>query len=295
MSDLNLAINEFLEDLRRSNASAHTIRNYALDLRQFLGYLSPPASQPPAISAIDKLLLREWLADLHDQNLSAVTIRRKLACLRSFFQFLLRRGTVALNPAKLVRTPKAPRHLPAVPTEERTQALIDGVAPSAQSQALRDAAILEVLYGCGLRVSELTGLDLGDLDHQERWLRVMGKGQKERQVPVGSRAWSALTAYLEQRLPLGGTALFLGVRGKRIHERQVRHLVKQYAQILLGDGSLHPHSMRHAFATHLLSAGADLRSIQQLLGHSSLSTTQKYTKISMSDLLAAYDKAHPRA
>lgn len=291
---LSEAIGAFLEDLRLGNASAHTIRNYASDLAQVLEYFR--RAEDPEVGAMDALMIREYLGHMYRQRLAAVSMRRKLAALRSLFQYLHRHGHVKLNPARLIRTPKAPKTLPKVPGEEQTNRLIDDVAADKldRPQVKRDLAIFELLYGCGLRVSELVGLNMADLDLAERWIRVRGKGRKERQVPFGAKAAEALLAYLAEREP-GDDALFRGPRGKRLNDRAVRGIVKQYAIALTGDSSLHPHSLRHAYATHLLRAGADLRAIQELLGHAQLSTTQKYTQVSLQDLMAVYDKAHPKA
>ena len=298
MSELASAIVEFLRSLERENASPHTIRNYAADLRQFLSYFTPQQGPPPAPVALDTLALREWLGGLYQQRLDAVTLRRKLATVRTFFQYLLRQGVIGVNYARLVRAPKAPKKLPRVPTEEQAVGLMTGAAsqPLGVGNPHRDLAILEMLYGSGLRVSELAGLNLGDIDQTERWIRVRGKGRKERQVPYTSKAATALEAWLRVReAKAGEPAVFIGLRGSRISTGVVRRMVKQYAVALAGDASVHPHSLRHAYATHLLSAGADLRAIQELLGHASLSTTQKYTQVSLTDLMAVYDRAHPRA
>jgi integrase/recombinase XerC len=298
MSDLGTQIEAFLGELRRQNASPHTIRNYASDLQQFRDYFTPPEGQPPAPQEVDLLAIREWLAHLYEQNLSAVSMRRKLAAVRSFFKYLLRNGVIAKNVARMVRTPKAPKTVPRVPTAEQTSVLVDGVAANKLDTPLpkRDLAIFEMLYGCGLRVSELIGLNQDDIDPAERWIRVRGKGRKERQVPFGSKANEALSAYLADRPAAAGErAVFLSRRGTRLSDREVRRIVKFYASMLMGDSTMHPHTLRHAYATHLLSDGADLRSIQELLGHARLSTTQKYTQVSLTDLLAVYDKAHPRA
>ena len=298
MSELDAAIGEFLQSLRRESASPHTVRNYGADLRQFLAYFTPPEGAPPAPADIGTLALREWLGDLYRQRLDAVTLRRKLAAVRTFFQFLLRRGVIGTNHARLVRTPKAPKKLPRVPTEEQTVGLMEAAAsqPLRAGNPMRDVAILEMLYGCGLRVSELAGLNLDDIDRTERWIRIRGKGRKERQVPYTGKAAEALDAWLSVReANTSERAVFTGARGARIATGVVRRMVKQYAVALAGDASLHPHSLRHAYATHLLSAGADLRAIQELLGHARLSTTQKYTQVSLTDLMAVYDRAHPRA
>jgi len=295
-SEIERQIGRFVEELNRNNASPHTIKSYQSDLRQFLEYFSPPAVQPPAPSEYDVLKIREWLSDLYDQKLSAVSIRRKLAALRVFFRFLVREGLAPMNAPRLLRTPRAPKKLPDVMTMEQANGLIDGVVSGKleRPQPARDLALLELLYGCGLRVSELVGLNLDDLDRSERWLRVRGKGRKERQVPFGGKAAEALERYLEMRASRE-QALFLNHRGGRLSDRGVRGIVKLYGTLLAGDSSIHPHSFRHAFATHLLGDGADLRSIQELLGHARLSTTQKYTQVSLTDLMAVYDRSHPKA
>ena len=300
MSELGEQIESFIAELKRQNASPHTIRNYASDLEQFRDYFTPPDGEPPAPRDFDLLAIREWMAHLYEQNLSAVSMRRKLAAVRSFFKFLLRNGAIAKNVARMVRTPKAPKTVPRVPTAEQTSVLVDGVASNKLDTPLpkRDLAIFEMLYGCGLRVSELIGLNQDDIDAAERWIRVRGKGRKERQVPYGSKAADALAAYLADRgvaSESGERAVFLSRHGNRLSDREVRRIVKFYSSMLMGDSTLHPHTLRHAYATHLLSDGADLRSIQELLGHARLSTTQKYTQVSLTDLLAVYDRAHPRA
>ncbi len=298
MPELAAEIDRFLDELRRENASAHTVRNYASDLAQFLEYFTIPdkPEQRPSVEEIDGLAIREWLGHLYKQELTAVSMRRKLAAVRSFFKFLLRDGVVAINVARLVRTPKAPKSLPAVMTAEQTNTLVEGVAADKfeRPYPARDLAIFEFLYGCGLRISELVGLNIDDFDFSERWILVRGKGRKERQVPFGSKAAAALERYLAERKPAQG-ALFLNHRGERLTDRGARGIVKFYARMITGDSSIHPHSLRHAYATHLLSDGADLRAIQELLGHAQLSTTQKYTQVSLTDLMAVYDKAHPKA
>ena len=301
MPELASEIQRFLDELRRQNASAHTVRNYASDLDQLIAYFTIPGEAAPAVEAIDALAIREWLGHLYEQKLSAVSMRRKLAAVRSLFKFLLREGVVTKNVARMVRTPKAPKSLPAVMTAEQTNGLVDGVLTAADQferpYPARDLAIFEFLYGCGLRISELVGLNLDDFDFGERWVRVRGKGKKERQVPYAGKASAALDRYLALRKPAPGAerALFLNHRGGRLTDRGARGIVKFYAQMITGDSSIHPHSLRHAYATHLLSDGADLRAIQELLGHARLSTTQKYTQVSLSDLMAVYDKAHPKA
>ena len=304
-SELAAAISRYLAGLARENASPHTLRNYSSDLDQFIEYFSPPgqAASPPAAREIGVLQLREWLGHLFDQGLGAITVRRKLAAVRSLFKFMLREGTIAANPARLVRTPKAPKRVPIVPTAEQTNTLVDRVAADTldRPHPARDLLIFELLYGCGVRISELAGLNLEDFDRTERWIRVLGKGRKERQVPYGAKAADALEKYLEVR---GGAeprtagderALLLNHRGQRLSDRGARGIVKFYGRMILGDSSLHPHSLRHAYATHLLADGADLRAIQELLGHARLATTQKYTQVSLTDLIAVYDRAHPKA
>ncbi len=297
MSELARQIERYLAELARTGDSAHTLRAYQGDLAQFLEYLSPPGLEPPEPSAIDMLILREWLASLYRDRLTAVTIRRKLAAVRGLFRFLQREGVIAVNHARLVRTPKAPRTLPDVPGAEQVNTLLDAIAAGRleRPHLCRDRAIFEVLYGCGLRISELAGLNLEDLDREEGWLRVRGKGRKERQVPLPRKAAEALEKYLAERsIVPGEQAVFLNHHRGRLTDRGMRGIVKLYATLLAGDSSLHPHSFRHAYATHLLADGADLRAIQELLGHARLSTTQKYTQVSLTDLMAVYDKAHPR-
>jgi integrase/recombinase XerC len=287
----------FLEARRRENVSQHTLRAYAADLHQFLEYVCSQGKSELRSDQIDLLALRGWLAALYERRLSPVSMRRKVAALRSFFRFLVREGSVSANAARLLSTPKTPRTIPRVMTAEKTVNLLDAAASRQErSQLARDVAILEMLYGCGLRVSELAGLNLEDLDLAERWLRVRGKGRKERQVPVPGKAAEALALYLSGREPKPGQkAVFLNRLGTRLTARSVRNIVKFYATLLAGDSSIHPHSFRHAYATHLLSDGADLRSIQELLGHARLSTTQQYTKVSLADLMAVYDRSHPKA
>jgi integrase/recombinase XerC len=297
MSELKSHIELFLEQLHRENASPHTLRNYGGDLKQFLAYFTPLDADPPAAGDFDTLNFREWMGDLYSQGLSPITIRRKLAAVRSLFKFLHRNGLVPVNIAKRVRTPRAPKTLPRVPTAEQANTLIDQVPGLERPNPKRDRCIFELLYGCGLRVSELAGLNLSDFDFSERWILVRGKGRKERQIPFAGKAADALSEYLPMRNPgvAGDQALFLNHRGARLSARGIRGIVKIYAHLAGADPSLHPHSFRHAYATHLLADGADLRSIQELLGHASLSTTQIYTQVSLADLMAVYDKAHPKA
>jgi integrase/recombinase XerC len=299
MSELRRQIDAYLAELALENASPHTIRNYREDLEQFLDYFSPPETEPPHPHEIDALAIREWLGSLYDRKLNVISIRRKLAAVRSLFKFMMRSGAISMNAARLVRTPKAPRSIPAVMTAEQANTLVDGVGGDKLERPFpeRDLVIFELLYGCGMRISELVGLNLEDIDFTQRWLRIRGKGRKERDAPFGTKAASALERYLTKRTPFrpDERALILNHRGRRLTDRGARGIVKLYATVLAGDSSVHPHSLRHAYATHLLADGADLRVIQELLGHARLSTTQKYTQLSLTDLMAVYDRAHPKA
>jgi len=280
----------FLDELRREDASSHTLRNYGIDLREFCAFFEGGAEP-------DLTGLRQWLSSLYERGLQVASIRRKLASVRAFYQFLTREGAVTANPAKLLSTPKMPKRLPEVPSAEQTNRLLDDVAAGKLDRPFpeRDRAVFEVLYGSGLRVGELAGLNLLDIDRGECILRVRGKGRKERLVPFGAKASEALERWLEVRQSKPGEqAVFVNHRGGRLSDRSMRKLVKLYSMLLAGDSSLHPHALRHAFATHLLADGADLRSIQELLGHSQLSTTQRYTQVALTDLVRDYDSAHPR-
>ena len=294
MPDLPAEIANFLDSLRRENASPHTIRNYESDLRQFAAHL-PPA---PLTEEVDLAILRDWVSTLFKDKQMAATIRRKVASLRAFFRYEMRQGRTLTNPAKLLILPKLPKTLPKVPTAEQVNNLVDAVDNNDLDRPFpkRDRAIFEFLYGCGLRIGELEGLNIEDIDTSEKWILVRGKGRKERQVPYGSKAAEALAKWLpERQAPAAERAVFVNYRGGRIRARSIRKIVALYANLLAGDSSVHPHTLRHAYATHLLSDGADLRAIQELLGHAQLSTTQKYTQVALTDLLAVYDKAHPKA
>ena len=293
-------VGRFLESLARANLSLHTRRSYASDLKQFAEYFSLSGRAAPAPSEFDALKIREFMAASYRRGNSNRSVARKLSALRSFFDFLVREGVIPHSPAKLVATPKTPKTLPAVMTAEETNALIDGLPRQEgndkdAARLARDRLIFELLYGSGLRVGELVGLNLDDLDRGERWIRVRGKGRKERLVPFGRTAGEALDRYLQARSATDQRALLLNSRRGRLTARSVERIVKRYALALMGDPSLHPHSLRHAFATHLLSDGADLRAIQELLGHASLSTTQKYTQLSLEELMKIYDRSHPKA
>ena len=299
MSELRQCIAKYLAELERRGASQHTLKSYASDLDQFAAYFEVPAQTVPSAAEFDLPILREWLSALYDDGLAVTSVRRKVAAVRSLLKFLLQEGLIQKNLATRLRTPKMRQRLPDVMSEEKTNNLLDSVESGnvvEKPSRERDLAFLEVLYGCGIRVSELVGLNLEDIDLRSGWLRVRGKGNKERQVPIGERAIAAVQRYLAARAASPDQrALFLNSRGARLSDRQVRRLVKMYALAATGDSTIHPHSFRHAYATHLLSDGADLRAIQELLGHARLSTTQKYTQVSLRDLQAVYDRAHPKA
>ena len=339
------AITKYLEYLRAvRNSSPHTVSNYGKDLRQFLLYLSPPGTAPPALGAVNHGMIREFVAHLHDHGLEKSSIARKLAALRSFFKYCVREAYLKESPARLVPTPKLPKRIPSVLSAEEMNGFLNRLAGMAQERAesrslskkrappkvslpvenkkslskaivieeglllRRDRALLELLYAAGLRVSELTGLNLLDVEQKERILRVRGKGNKERIVPYGAKAQEALEKYWPVREQLlkqtnGANrngdphtqAVFLNYTGHRLTQRSVGRIVKKYVRLVNVNWDLHPHSLRHAFATHLLADGADLRAIQELLGHQSLSTTQRYTHASIRQLMEVYDKAHPHA
>jgi integrase/recombinase XerC len=273
------------------NASAHTLRSYANDLADFQRFLA--ARDTDDVAAADLRAVRAWLAGLHARGLAAASVARKLAALRSFFRFLVRRGVMEANPAREIRGPRQPSRLVTfLPIDEATQ-LVDGRAVAGESRA-RDIAILELLYATGLRVSELSGLDMESVDRDETTVRVLGKGRKERIVPFGNQAARALEAWLGRRGEHGG-ALFTNARGGRLTVRSVHTIVRRSARAAGITRRVSPHTLRHTFATHLLDGGADLRAIQELLGHSRLSTTQRYTHVGAEQLMKVYDRAHPRA
>jgi integrase/recombinase XerC len=292
----------FLEHLRFSrNYSLHTIRSYGRDLDEFLTHLGADTSEITPRD-IDHITIRDFLGSLHERGNSRSSVARKLAAIRSFFRFLHREGLIAQNPARLVRTPKQAKRNPTVLSEAEVETIL-GLPDPATDLGTRDRAILELLYAAGLRVGELVSINLGDCSLRERLVKVSGKGRKERVVPFGHQARQAIEAYLPARsriLKRARTvrepgALFLNARGGRLSARSVQRSLGRYVQksaLLL---KVHPHLFRHSFATHLLNRGADLRTIQELLGHESLSTTQKYTHVAVEELLRTYQKAHPRA
>ena len=306
-TNLSAAATRYLASLRVRNASQNTISSYGRDLDLFVSHFSADPEQAPSVGQITRLMIREFMAEGRSKGLSQATMARRLAALRGFFDYLVLEEGLANNPARSLASPKIPKKLPPVMTAEDTNQLVNAVEfdserDRSQDKVTRDRLIFELLYGAGLRVSELVGLNLSDIDRAERWIDVRGKGRKERQVPYGARADEALERYLKVRAklkpPPREKALLLhrwGGRLRRLTPRSVGLIVKKYARLLSGDPSLHPHSLRHAFATHLLSEGADLRAIQELLGHASLSTTQKYTQLSMQELMRVYDAAHPKA
>jgi len=300
-------IDRYVNYLRyERNASPHTIRNYQSDLVQFRDFLKGDDAQAEVnLQTIDALRIRGFLAFLFEREKQKASIARKLAAVRAFYKFLAKDGVLAANPAKTVSTPKLDKKLPRIMTEEEMNGFLDGVAVAAQDGEpimRRDRAILELLYASGLRVSELAGLDLRSVSFGDGMVLVRGKGRKERLVPFGSKAQQALRDYLPVRENIlreakrsGQTAVFLNLRGERLTTRSIDRLVKKYVRDFGPNIKVSPHSMRHAFASHLLTEGADLRAIQEMLGHRSLATTQRYTQVSIKQLIDVYDKTHPKA
>jgi len=300
MMETYLAAFQTYLDIERQ-ASPHTLRNYLSDLHQFVRFASDRLGQavPCTPGQIDASLIRDFLSRLYQQGVGHTTLARKLASLRSFLHFLQQQGYVSDNVAKQVQSPKIRRPLPNVLPIDQVFALLDTPLTPSTALSLRDQALLELLYASGIRVSELVALDMQDVDLHSGTLRVQGKGRRERQVFFGKTAAQALRAYLEERpsVPQGQEtpALFVNHRGGRLSTRGVQLLIKKHCQRTGLPARTSPHTMRHAFATHLLDNGADLRAIQELLGHQQLSTTQKYTHVSTDRMLEVYDKAHPRA
>lgn len=298
MDDAIRAFMIFLEMER--HASHETVRNYASDLRQFQAFMRTEQPGMPTLdpATVKTESIRAYLHWLDRKREKSTSIARKLASLRSFYRYLQREGTVGLNPAEIIRTPKQPKHLPRVLTKDDAAALMDFPAGQAGS-SLRDCALLETLYSTGARVSELVGINLEDLRLSEGLVHLRGKGRKERIVPIGEVAIKAIHSYRASLNPSAvghqlSAPVFLNHRGGRLTTRSVARIVACYSSRLAG-GSVSPHTLRHSFATHLLDEGADLRSIQEMLGHASLSTTQKYTHLATDQLMAVYDKTHPRA
>jgi len=302
---LNDYLNQFLQHLKyERNVSAHTLRNYASDLDQFKEYLFKIEKRSDVpVKEIDRLTIREWMAGLHNDH-KKTSIARKLASLRTFFQFLVREGVLETNPAKLVATPRIERKLPNHLSMEDAVRFIE--TPDTNTDlGRRDRAIIEFLYATGIRVGELVNINLQDIDFREKLVRVTGKRRKQRIVPFGEPALHALMHYLEQTRPVflnncpaaerDNNAVFLNYQGTRITTRSVGRMIDKYIKQCADIHNISPHSLRHSFATHLLDGGADLRDIQELLGHARLSTTQIYTQVSMEKMIEVYDRAHPKA
>jgi integrase/recombinase XerC len=320
-------INGFIDYLRyERNASPETIREYRRDMQQFADFLTPPGERTLPLEQIDHRVIREYVGWMYDRKLERASVARRLASMRTFFKFCVREKLLKQNPARLIATPKLPKRIPEIPTAEEMNGFLDEMARGGTAAKIRskrkgragendnaevkillkrDLAMLELLYAAGLRVSELVGLNLRDIDRAGQMLRVMGKGRKERVVPYGRKAQEALEAYWpvrdtilarrESKVKKEPEAVFLNHLGGRVTNRWVHALVKKYSRLANANWNLHPHTLRHAFATHLLADGADLRAIQELLGHVSLSTTQRYTQASVKQLMDVYDKAHPHA
>jgi integrase/recombinase XerC len=304
----NERIQQFISYLSaEKNTSPHTCRNYLSDLEQFRAFLKNTGlflgpSGEVAIEKADRLAIRRYLTYLHRKN-KKTSIARKISALRSFYRFLVREKILAVNPAKYVSTPKVGKHLPSMLTVDEAFRMVEapgislgGAAHTENGAELRDQAILELLYSSGVRVGELVGLNWSQLDLDLGLVRVVGKGRKERIVPVGSKALEALQLYRDERgMAAGGDPVFTNRRGGRLTARSVDRLVKKYSKRSGIFRRVSPHSLRHTFATHLLDAGADIREIQEMLGHASLSTTQRYTHLNLGKLMEVYDKAHPRS
>lgn len=304
--ELAKAITEFLGYLKSQRGySEHTLRNYRIDLRHFFDFFKQKQDangSPDYLEKIDYQAIRDYLATLFSRY-KRTSISRKLSALRSFFQYLERENLTEANPTADISAPKQAQYIPVYLQVDEMFRLLEGPDQSTP-MGLRDRALLEVIYSCGLRVSEAAGLDLSSIDYAERLVRVFGKGQKERIIPIGSTALKAVQRYLEATMILrqkqgkegkAQQALFLNPQGKRLTTRSMHTIVKKYALKSQIMRDISPHSLRHTFATHLLDGGADLRAVQELLGHVSLSTTQKYTHVSLDKLMEIYDKSHPRS
>ena len=290
------AADEFLKTLEHRNASMHTIKAYRGDLDNFASYAGSRDWK-----SIDHVAIRGFLSQLYEKGLAKTSVARSLAAVRSLYRWLAQEGVVEQNPAALLMTtPKLPKKLPRVPTIEEMNTVLDGDMPDAAAFPERDRLILELLYGCGIRNSELTGIKLDDIRLSAEAILIRGKGKKERYVPFGESVRVALAAYLpvRQRL-LGGkkntSALLINQRGGPLTTRSVGRIVKKIAVAKGLSPDVHPHTLRHAFGTHMLEEGADLRAIQEMLGHERLSTTQRYTQLSIKHVLHVYDQTHPRA
>src|ERR1700741_4535512 len=290
------AVEDFLRHLRERNASPHTIKAYTGDLANFSTYTGSRGWKH-----IDHIVIRGFLSHLYEKGLSKTSVARSLAAVRSLYRWLAREGTVEQNPAKLVATPKLPKKLPRVPTIEGMNSVLDGQMPEIAAFPERDRLMLELLYGCGIRNSELTGINLDDIRLSAEAILIRGKGKKQRYVPFGDSVKSALAVYLPARQALlaechkNTGALLINQRGGRLTTRSVGRIIKKIAVAKGLSPDVHPHTLRHAFGTHMLEEGADLRAIQEMLGHERLSTTQRYTQLSMKHVLEVYDQTHPRA
>jgi integrase/recombinase XerC len=293
---VELATDEFLRHLRERNASAHTIKAYAGDLDAFAVYVGSRGWK-----AIDHIVIRGFLSHLYDKGISKTSVARALAAVRSLYRWLAQEGVVEQNPAKLVSTPRLPKKLPRVPTIEEVNSVLDGRMPEVASFPERDRLLLELLYGCGIRNSELVGINMDDIRLSAEAILIRGKGKKERYVPFGEGVRAALGAYLPWRQQLLAAvrrttpAMLVNQRGGRLTTRSVGRIVKRIAVAKGLSPDVHPHTLRHAFGTHMLEEGADLRAIQELLGHERLATTQRYTQLSVKHMMDVYDQTHPRA
>ncbi|MDR3752172.1 MAG: tyrosine-type recombinase/integrase [Terracidiphilus sp.] len=311
-SPLDALVTGYLHMLANERgASPHTLRAYQRELHSFAAFIAERYGPEQNVGQIEHTHIRAYLGTLYERNLSKASAARALAAIRGWFKWLARGGLIEQNAASLVSTPRLPKHLPRVPSIEQMNRVVDSVGEDAASWPTRDKAILEMLYGCGIRNAELTGLNLDDIHWANEAILVRGKGQKQRYVPLGDAAAEALRFYLAERealLAAAGTgktpALFvnLQLRGlskpggqARLTTRSVGRIVKRIAILRGLSAEVHPHTLRHAFGTHLLEEGADLRSIQELLGHERLSTTQRYTQLTTAQLTQVYDRTHPRA
>lgn len=295
--EVHPTVRVYLDYLRgERHASPHTIRNYEEDLGQFMSYLQSTVGDEIDLDQIEARRLRSFSAWLSSSGYAASTIARRLACVRSFFRFHRRRGRIAIDPAAGLRNPKQPRRLPTLLREDELSRFLESIEPT-DALAIRDRAMFEVLYGGGLRVGEMVALELPDLDDEFQVLRVSGKGRRERLCPVGQTAWGFLQRWILARQPAvaGERAVFLNRYGNRLSPRSVDRLFAEHARNFGLPDEVTPHALRHSFATHLLERGADLRSVQELLGHRRLTTTQIYTHVTKDRLLNVYKAAHPRA
>jgi len=313
-STVDSLVTEYLRVLAgERGASAHTLRAYERELHGFAAWIAGRQGQQQSVDRIEHTDIRAYLGTLYDRGLAKASAARALAAIRSWFKWLARAGLVERNVASLVATPKLPKHLPRVPSIEQLNRVVESVDDDAASWPARDRAILELLYGCGVRNAELTGLNLADIEWANEVILVRGKGQKQRYVPLGDAAAAALRDYMAERSALLAAgagkspqtpALFVNMQLRglkkpggeaRLTTRSVGRIVKRIAILRGLSADVHPHTMRHAFGTHLLEEGADLRAIQELLGHERLSTTQRYTQLTTAQLTLVYDRTHPRA